>query len=791
MSTTTSIRTQARPPHEKRQPSVTDRQAPALGPMGRLGRYTATHFRVVIFAWLLVAAVLGFFAPRVENALSGAGWEATGSQSVRARALIEKDFDGLSSYGLMTVVHSPTQTVTTPAFTATIGAVERTLRADGAISTVISPSSGISISRGGHTAIVQAGAARGPNAMVQAADRLKGKLAALSTRGVEVHVTGASALWSDFNAANRSAMLRSEVLSWPVTLLILLVAFGSLVAAGLPLMLTMVGLLSAAGLLYLGTQILPISIWAMNFALMFALALGIDYALFVVHRFRGAFFGSELPAQEAVAVTMDTAGKAVLFSGVTVLISLTAVMLVPSPAFRSMSLGIMLAVVFVLAATLTLLPAVLAKLGPRVDKVSLPWAHSGEHRSQRFAAWGERLWRHPIAYGAPALGALIVLAIPVTQLKTAMPSIKVVPASDSSRVGYDQVQAAFGPGATGPLQILTPPTSRLRATSIARADPGIAALMPSRTSAGFTLVTAIPRQDPSNPAVGRTIDRLRRTLPAGSLVGGAVAENHDLQISLAAKTPLVIGVVLGLGFLLLLIVLQAPLIAAIGVLTNLLAIGAAFGVAKWIFQDGDLHSLLGFGPQGFLDAWGPVFFFAMIFAISMDYTVFLLSSAKEHWDRSHDPREAMIGGLAHSGRVIFAAGAVMVAVFLTFALSGPLPPKEMGIILGTAVLLDAALIRLLLLPVMLRLAGKRAWYLPHWARRVLPAVSFGHASNQGRTSGSAPQPPGRSMARSATRPTSTDATPSSLTNPPGSAEPTADAHPTSYSPPRSRPVSQR
>ena len=162
-------------------------------------------------------------------------------------------------------------------------------------------------------------------------------------------------------------------------------------------------------------------------------------------------------------------------------------------------------------------------------------------------------------------------------------------------------------------------------------------------------------------------------------------------------------------------------------MTNLLATGAAFGVAKWIFQDGALQSLLGFESQGFLDAWGPVFFFAMIFAISMDYTVFLLSSAKEHWDRSHDPREAMVGGLAHSGRVIFAAGAVMVAVFFTFALSGPLPPKEMGVILGIAVLLDAALVRLLLVPVLLRLLGRWAWCLPRWAHRMLPDVRFGHA----------------------------------------------------------------
>jgi putative drug exporter of the RND superfamily len=697
-----------------------------VGPIGRLGRYTATHVRIVLIAWLVVALALGFFAPRVETALSGAGWETTGSQSVQARPLIDKQFGGLSSYGLMTVVHSSSRTTSDPVFRGVVTSVERTLRADSAVSRVVAPAAGVSISKDGHTAIVQAGAAKSSNGMVAAADHLKGQLAALSTQGVQVHLTGASGMWSDFNAANRSAMLKSEVISWPVTLGILLVAFGSLVAAGLPLMLTMVGLLAAAGSLYLGTLITPISIWAMNFALMFALALGIDYALFIVHRFRGALFGSSLNPVQATAVTMDTAGKAVLFSGATVLISLSAVMLVPSPAFRSMSLGIMLAVIFVLAATLTLLPAVLAKLGPRVDRLSLRWVHSGEHRSARFAAWGERLWRRPVAYGAVALAILVALALPVTQLRTSMPSIKVVPSSDSSRIGYRQVQAGFGPGATGPLQIVSPAQDAPSVAGLVGRDPGIAALLPTQRSGGYALITAIPKQDPSSPAVGQTIDRLRAELPAGALVGGAVAENHDLQAALSAKTPVVIGVVLVLGFLLLLLALQAPLVAAVGVLTNLLATGAAFGVAKWIFQDGALHSLLGFQPQGFLDAWGPVFFFAMIFAISMDYTVFLLSSAKEHWDRSHDPHEAMVGALAHSGRVIFAAGAVMVAVFFTFALSGPLPPKEMGIILGVAVLLDAALIRLLLLPVLLRLMGRWAWYLPRWAHRMLPDVTFGH-----------------------------------------------------------------
>ncbi|MGZ4333087.1 MAG: MMPL family transporter [Gaiellaceae bacterium] len=700
----------------------------AVGPVGRLGGWAAEHVRLVGVSWVLIALVFGVFAPKVETALSGAGWQANGSESVQARNLIQQNFGGLSSSAPIVVVHSSTLKTTAPSFRSTLAAVEAVLRSDRRISTVIPPRPGASISADGQTALVVGGARSDPTAMVAAADSLKGKLHALSTGEISVNVTGASGMWSDFNTANRAAMMKSEVYSWPVTLAILVLAFGSLVAAGLPLLLTMLGLLASAGLLALLTHGFEISIWAMNFALMFALALGIDYALFVVHRFRGAHFGAKLSPRDAVAITMDTAGKAVLFSGLTVFISLSAVMLVPSPAFRSMALGIMLSVAFVLAATMTLLPAVLAKLGSRVDAAPLRWVHSGEHRSLRFARWGERLWRHPHLYGPAATLVLVLLALPIFGLKTGMPSIKVVPKTDSSRVGYAQVQQAFGPGAPGALQIVAPRAQAVRVRSIARADVGVAQVTPPQDGEhGLTLIQATPSADPSSRAVGRTIDRLRQALPAGALVGGAVAENHDLERALAAKTPLVIGVVLALGFVLLLVALQAPLIAALGVITNLLATGAAFGIARLIFQNGHGAGLLGFESQGYMDAWAPVFFFAMIFAISMDYTVFLLSSAKEHWDRTHDPKDAAVGGLAHSGRVIFAAAAVMVAVFFTFALSGPLPPKEMGVILGLAVLLDAMLVRLILIPTLLRVFGRHAWALPGWLRRVLPEIRFGHA----------------------------------------------------------------
>jgi len=696
------------------------------GPIGKLGRWTASNFRIVLGAWIVIALVLGFFAPKVEHALSGAGWEATGSESVEVRKAIDEQFGGMSSSALMVVIHSVDQTWTQPGFKAAIGEVASTLSSSKDVSAVVVPGKGGWISKDGKTVVVQAGAASDPNQMVRAADELKVKLNALDTPGVEISLTGASGMWSDFNQANKDAMLKSELISWPVTLLILVLAFGSLVAAGLPLMLTILGLVAAAGTLYLGTQFTDISIWAMNFALMFALALGIDYALFIVYRFRGALRESP-DAVTAVETSMDTAGKAVLFSGLTVLISLSAVMLVPSPAFRSMSLGIMVSVAFVLAASLTLLPAVLGKLGPRINGLSLPWVHEGEHRSPFFAAWGEKLWKRPLLFGVPALIALVVIALPVFSLDTGMPSIKVVPQQDSSRQGYEQLAASFGPGAPGVLQAIGPAESAAQIESVMEADPEIVQVYPAMPGGGgLVMVQAVPASDPSSPAMGETINRLRADLPAGAHLGGASTENHDLETALSDKTALVIGVVMLLGFLLLLFALRAPVVAALGVVSNLLAVGAAFGVAKLIFQDGNLSGILGFEPQGFLDAWAPVFFFAMIFAISMDYSVFLLSSAKEHWEKSGDPKEALVGGIAHSGRVIFAAAGVMVAVFFTFALSGPLPPKEMGIILGVAVLLDAALVRLLLLPVLIRLTGKWAWWLPAWADRILPKVTFGH-----------------------------------------------------------------
>ena len=699
------------------------------GTLGRLGVWVTRNRWKTAGVWILLIVGLGALAPRVEANLSGAGWQADGSESVAARELARSHFGGNASSAIQVVVRSEDGPVTSGVGASVLAEATALLQRDSRIGEIVAPQPGATLSGDGRTAVLLAGAAADTNDMVRAATDLKGPLQALSGKGVQVNPTGASLLWSDFNEANLGAMLKSEMLSWPVTLAILVLAFGALVAAGLPLILTLSGLVASAGSLVLVNHFVPVSIWAMNFAMMFALALGIDYALFIVARFRGARMGWHESPRQAIAETMDTAGKAVLLSGATVLISLSAVMLVPSPSFRSMAGGIMLAVVFVLAATLTLLPLVLFKLDDRINKLSLPWVHTGEHRSPAFAAWGGRLWRRPIAWGLGALVVLLALAAPVVGLHTAMPSIKVLPADASARVGYDAVKQAFGPGAPGTLQVVVKTPQAARAAAVLASDQGIAGAMPAVATTdgtGYSLIQAVPKVDPSDPALGATVGRLRTELPSSALVGGAAVENLDLKSQLDRSTPLVIGVILALGFLLLLVALQAPLIALLGTVVSLLSTAAAFGVARLVFQEGWGSGLMGFEHQGFLDAWAPVFFFAMIFAIAMDYTVFLLASAKEHYEKTGDPKDAMVGSLAHSGRVIFAAGAVMVAVFFTFALSGPLPPKEMGIVLGVAVLLDAFLVRLVLLPVVLRLTGRAAWWAPRWLARLLPDIHFAH-----------------------------------------------------------------
>ena len=694
-------------------------------PLARLGRWAHERRKFVIIAWVILAVGLGVFAPRLEHALSGAMWEVNGSESLAARDVIDEQFGGLSSQSAVVVIQSQSTPIDDPAYQQVIADVNELIASEEGFGQPMAAQPGMD----GMTVMIQAGADVDPTEAVRAAERLGDEIGDLSTEvaGDEIRValTGSPAFWDDFNEVNREGMLKAEVLTWPVTAVILVLAFGTLAAAGLPLVLTAAGLVASMGVLYGITELTDLSIWTLNFAMMFALALGIDYALFIVTRFRAALHAHPEDPQHATGIAMDTAGKAVLFSGITVLVSLSAVLLVPIPAFRSMAAGMMLSVSFVLLAALTLLPAL---LGPGIDKFALPWHAKGDHHSEFFAKLADRIQAHKVIVAVASVLVLLGLALPLLGLKTGMPGITVLPEDEQARQGYDMIADGFGPGGPGPIQVIVPADQDAEAVAgqVMATEGIVMAFPPQPGMEGASIIQAVGAYDPSSDEALDLIPALRADLPDGVLVGGPVAENYDLDRTLSEKALLVMGVVLVLGFILLMIALQAVVVAFVGVIFNLLSVAAAFGVGALVFQHGIGSSLLGFDSQGYLTSWAPLFFFALVFAISMDYTVFLLASTREHFERSGDAAEAVRGSLGHVGRPIVAAAGVMIAVFYTFAIAGTLPMKEMGLILGTAVLLDAFLIRLVLVPATLYIIGNRAWWLPRWIDRILPNVKFAH-----------------------------------------------------------------
>ena len=384
-------------------------------PLARMGRWAHSHRKLVIITWAVLAIGLGVFAPKLEHALSGAMWEVNGSESLAARDVIDELFGGLSSQSAVVVIQSQSTPIDDPAYQQVISDVNALIVAEPGFGQPMPAQPGMD----GRTVMIQAGAQVDPTEAVRSAGDLGEEISQLSKtiEGDEISValTGSPAFWDDFNEVNREGMLKAEVLTWPVTAVILVIAFGTLAAAGLPLVLTAAGLLASMGVLYGITQITDLSIWTLNFAMMFALALGIDYALFIVTRYRAALHAHPEDPQHAAGISMDTAGKAVLFSGITVLISLSAVLLVPIPAFRSMAAGMMLSVSFVLLAALTLLPAL---LGPGIDKFALPWHSKGDHHSEFFARLADRIQAHKVIVAAGAVVVLLALALPLLGLKT-------------------------------------------------------------------------------------------------------------------------------------------------------------------------------------------------------------------------------------------------------------------------------------------------------------------------------------------------------------------------------------
>jgi len=467
----------------------------------------------------------------------------------------------------------------------------------------------------------------------------------------------------------------------------------------------------------------------MNFSMMIGLAVGIDYSLFIVTRYREEREDGA-SAEDAIANTLMSAGKAVFLSALTVVMSLAAVFVVPIMVFRSMALGMILSVVAVALASLTLLPAVLVALGDRV-LVSKGETDMDRAAEGRWAKWTGAALKRPGITLAVGLALLLGLAAPAIGMKLGMPGARVVDRGYSSRDGYEMVVSAFGDGAAAPAFITVAKSDSDRVTAIASQDPNVIDVRPAgeSTDGARVALRVTGRTGPEESETGAMVERLRTALDAevpSAVVGGPASQNHDLTDVLTGKAPIAIGIIMVIAFGLLLVVFRSLAIALSSIVLNLISVAASFGFATIVFQHGIGANLIGIEHQGFVDAWAPLFFFALLFGLSMDYQLFLLAAIRERYESTGDTQRAIREGISMTGRPITNAALIMIVVFVAFGVTGPIPPTELGVTLALAVLLDATIVRMMLVPSLMGLLGERNWWIPAWLAKRLPKVNFSH-----------------------------------------------------------------
>jgi RND superfamily putative drug exporter len=536
---------------------------------------------------------------------------------------------------------------------------------------------------------------------------------------------------------------KSEFIGILAAIIILLVAFGSVLAMGLPIMTALFGIGIGLACVTLLANVLDVPSFAPEVTAMIGIGVGIDYALFISTRYREALHEGTEP-EAAVVHAIDTSGRAVLFAGGTVVISLLGLFLVGVSFIRGLAVGASLAVLFVMAAAVTLLPAVLGFVGHNIDKLSLPGTRRRRDPEQTFwARWSRVIQARPWPAAIGGLLVLILLALPVFSMRLGVADLGNDPTSMTTRRAYDLLSQGFGPGYNGPILVasdINSPADRAAAdrlkSAIAR-DPGVAQVTdptPSPNGKGV-LITVYSKHTPQDKQTTELVHRLRSDVvpdaTQGSTldphVGGQTAIGVDLADILGQRLPFVFLAILVLSFALLMVVFRSVLVPLKAVIMNMLSIGAAYGVVVAIFQWGWLKGLVGIGKEGPIEAWVPMMLFAIVFGLSMDYEVFLLSRIKEEYDVTRDNATAVAHGLAKTARLITAAAAIMICVFASFVLSDLRVLKLVGFGLAFAVFIDATVVRMVLVPATMELLGDRNWWLPK-ALGWLPRVDVeGHA----------------------------------------------------------------
>ena len=726
--------------------------------MDRLAGFLERRRWIVLVAWLLVLlAALSFAAKQTDHLTSG-GFEVPGSQSQIVSENIAR-FEGAQRDQLAVVLARRDG-----AGAAAVRAqVDRVGRIAGELPNVgLSPRAAAAAKRDAASASITVVPLRVSGDRDESADMavdFRDELLAGSDGAVEPHLVGQQALWAGMQDLTKEDLEGAERIGFPVVLIILLAVFGSLAAAALPLALGFASVTITGAVVFFLSQATPMSVFVTNIASMIGIGVAVDYSLFVLARYREEIRGGAARA-DARRVALRTSGLAVTFSGITVMLSLAGLWLVDSTTIRSMAMGAIIVVAISILAAVTLLPVLMSLLGRRAYArgrlavlfsllVRMVRTRPRRRGSTRAVArrgfwerWTDAVTRRPWVSALAAAGVLLALAIPALSLDFGNGALRQFPEGNETRVGAELAAQRTGPGAAGPVQAIaelrnggaTDDANRAALASYVtelRRDPEVARVarpQPSRDGRA-ALIAVVPRHDPESPAAEALVGRMRADVGpldgvADVQVGGATAFNQDFVDLVSGSMWKILLFVLVFSYLVLFLLLRSVLLPLKAVVVNLLSVAAAYGVLVMFFQYGWFDGLTGYDSLGYVNAMTPPFLLAIVFGLSMDYEVFLLSRIRERYDATGDTRRSVAEGLRASAGTISSAALIMVAVFSAFAFTGTPSIKEIGVGMSVAIALDATLVRLILVPATMEIMGRWNWWLPKRVDRLLPHAGF-------------------------------------------------------------------
>jgi RND superfamily putative drug exporter len=710
------------------------------GPLYAIGRFCSRHHWPVIGVWIVIAIVLVAISSAAGSKTSE-NLTLPGTGSTNATELLEENLPEQAYGSNPLVFEAPAgKRLTEPKYAAAIEESAKNLEALPEVNSAKSPlvKGSKTISEDQRIAYIPVVLGVGPGEINEAeSQEILDAAKPAETIGVNTSIGAYVG-----QQLSKPSTEFAEVVGLVAAVIILLFAFGTATAMVLPILSALLGLACALSIIKLLEHVLEVPGVATTLATMIGLGVGIDYALFIVTRHK-LQLGEGMELKESIARSVATAGGAVVFAGFTVIIALCSLAFAGIPLVSTLGFTAAIAVVVAVCAAATLLPAMLGALGPRINSLRVHFGktHPDDKKPHGWLRWADAVSGRPWTAAIASLLVLGVLALPIFQLELGQNDISALPKDSTSREAFEGIDQGFGPGVYGPLLIASEFSSPAEAEqvlpglqkAIGGAGDVAAVTEPSLDKAGTVAVfTVISKSEPWKDATVELVENLRDEVIPGALegtkassyVGGQTAGYIDLASKIAEKLPLMIAIVVGLSFLVLLMAFRSLLVPIKAAAMNLISVAAAYGVVTAVFQLGWGSSLIGLDHSIPIVSFVPLLMFAILFGLSMDYEVFLLTQMKEHFEETGDARTGVVQGLANTGRVITSAAAIMVCVFTSFVLVEDPVVKEFGIGLAVAIAIDSTLVRCLLVPAVMVLLGDRAWWIPGWLDRIVPHISI-------------------------------------------------------------------